>query len=228
MPILTVTDANGNDRDNVVIVPISPNGKWINAIHGGYGSPDQMRVTTQLEVLFPNHHILLSKGDAILPDGNGGFALGWRLKDQEKIDNRYLADTLEQFLKQYGLLYKDGGVLGVSNGDMAGRRLLSHIDEMNVGWFVGVSGTYNSPETFDYKGRALLINHKFDKVVPMNGSAAYTSVIDANNIVEDSVEEFEMVSLSKLVADPDYNYHSWDEINAIYNLEQRIVDFIGV
>lgn len=228
MPTQTIIDANGQGRDNLVVEPASPNGKWICAIHGGYGSPDQMRVTTQLEVSFPNHHILFPKGDAILPDGQGGFALGWRLKDEEKIDNRFLADSLEQFLKTHGLAYKDGCVLGISNGAMAGMRLLSHIDEMGVGSLVAISGTYNSPETFDYKGRALLINHKLDKIVPRNGNAAYNSVTGTIEVIDSSVKEFELVSLKTGVADPDYKYHSWDELDAIYPLGERIQFFVGI
>lgn len=225
---MIITDANGQDRENVVIEPTNPNGRWICAIHGGYGSPDQMRVTTQLEVLFPNHHILFPKGDAILPDGQGGFALGWRLKDEEKIDNRFLADSLEQFLKAYDLSYKDGCVLGVSNGAMAGMRLLSHIDEMNINSFVGISGTYNSPETFDFKGRVLMINHSLDTIVPKNGNATYNSVTETLESMFQTCEVVETVNIIKSVSDPDYKYHNWDELNAIYPLAERIQFFVGI
>ncbi|MDA0780685.1 MAG: hypothetical protein PQ612_06085 [Rickettsiales bacterium] len=229
MSILTLQDANGVNRENVIVEPVNPNGKWILSLHGGYGSPDQMKATTALQTLFPEHYICFAQGDKILADANGNLVhRGWRLKDEEKVDNRFLSDLLEEFLKQYGLSYKNGGIISASNGAMAAMRLLSHIDEMSVDFLVSVSGTYNSPEDFDFTGRILTINHQLDSIVPYSGSAIYEALDVTIEKFKDSAEVLESILLNKKLQDPNSTYHTWDELKSIYpNFDQRLKLFVG-
>lgn len=229
MPILTLKDANGVHRNNIIFEPVSPNGRWIIAIHGGYSSPEQMRTSTALELLFSNHYICYAEADKILPDGNGNLVYrGWRSNGNDKTDVRFLNDLTDEFTKQYNLSYENGGIIGPSNGGMIGSRLAAVLDEMGIGFLVMISSTYTSPETFDFKGRVLMINSINDKIVPYKGNAIYKSVEESITYIRESAVLCESVILNDKVSDEaNFNYHTWDEIRSLYpNLEQRIVDFV--
>ena len=219
---LALTDANGTVRNNKVYEPTSPNGKGILALHGGLGSPLNFQTTSQLDTLFPFHTICYADADDTINNL-------WRSNQADLTDVRFLTDLIDEFCKQHDIAYSDMGVIGISNGTMMAGRLLSVLDEMGIEYMVGVSGTYNAPETFDFCGRILMINSYHDAVVPYLGDANNTPVQETIETMKSSAIVFEQVLDRTEVSDPDFNYHAWAEIKQIYpNLDQRIQQFVGV
>lgn len=223
MPVLTLQDKNNTDRNNIIIEPQTPNGKWLLCLHGGFGTPDLFKDVTGLRNILPNHYLCFADAD----DTTNNL---WRSNNLDKLDVEYLINLLYEFTSAYNLSYENGGVIGVSNGAMMGLRLLSVIDEMGIGYMISVSGTYNAIEKFDFKGRVLFINSVHDRVVPYMGSALYKSVDETIEVVKDSALITETVMLNEKVEnDNNFDYHKWEEIKMLYpDLDMRIQEFVGM
>lgn len=223
MPILTLQDKNDTERNNVIIEPETPNGKWVLCLHGGFGTPDIFKDISGLRDILPNHYLCFADAD----DTTNNL---WRSGNLDKLDVEYLTNLLYEFTGAYDLSYENGGVIGVSNGAMMGLRLLSVIDEMGIGYMVGVSGTYNAIEKFDFKGRVLLINSIHDTIVPYMGNASNRSVDETIEIVKDSALMTEIILLNEKVENGNnFDYHKWEEIKILYPaLDMRIQEFAGL
>lgn len=204
-------------RTNILIESATPDNSLIVALPGGSGSPAALQTATQLEVLFPNKHILY-----VAPDTTIGSL--WRLLDAAQVDFHYISGLLNAVASQYNIPFASISFFGVSMGAMKALRVANILDEVPFKGVVCISGTYQSPENYDAKTKVLMINNINDTTVAFDGGGVYNSVHSTYKLVAKSLAVFEPV----LIGTSSGDNHSYNAIKASYPaLESKIQGFLA-
>jgi poly(3-hydroxybutyrate) depolymerase len=183
MPILTVTDANGNDRNNVVIVPTAPDGSLVLAFHGGLGNPADFQSDINLESVLTNSYI-------VYVDADDNLANLWR-HGANNTDVAYVHSLYQKVLYDYPLINASNvHLIGHSNGAMMCYKVAAFLDELNFKTITSLAGAYMCPEMFDSTAKLYHVHGDEDLVVPIAGNAKYPPLSETKTKVKATGNKF--------------------------------------
>ena len=196
-----------NERTNVLVEPLLPDGSLIVALHGGYGTPANLQLKVNLEAEFPNSFIIYASAAA-----SKVWKSGAKLSDVS-----YLHSLVEKLGVDYPSIdLTKVHLFGHSNGGMMCYKLAAVLDEFGFASITVISGSYNADNTFDYAGKVLHFHTANDSVVAIDGSGDFPSIVETiakvNEVHQNSKFRIESTNLN------DTDAHKIDLVFAAFPL----------
>ena len=204
-------------RTNILVVPKTPDGSLIIALHGGTGAPASFQSQMMLVDTFVNSHILYAAAD---DDNNNVWRAGGIYGDGLE-DYNYLSDLIDHMIFNYPIYASQVHTLGHSNGCMMNYRLVNKKTSFKFASVTGISGSFLAPEEFTFTGKIMHLHGTTDAIVPKNGDDKYKSVDEMMVVMEKTAQvEVGLIGGAK---------HNIEGIKSIYpKLNERIKLFMGL
>jgi poly(3-hydroxybutyrate) depolymerase len=157
-----------NDRSNILVEPLLPDGSLVVALHGGGGTPADLQAKANLEATLTNSYIIYASADA---------SLTWK-SGSKNSDVAYLHSLIEKLAVDYPSIdLTKVHLFGHSNGGMMCYKLAAVLDELGFASVTVISGCYVATKNFDYPGKVLHIHTYNDDTVSINGNNSFPGIL---------------------------------------------------